>query len=61
MNRTYYANLVKVFYFNATTKFQDYKDSEPIEHTDSFCTYVMGRKIVVAEHTLDFVLDFDIC
>ncbi|EOY03315.1 Uncharacterized protein TCM_018195 [Theobroma cacao] len=60
MNQTYFVDLVCIFYFKATTKFQDYEDNEPVKRTDRLCTYVMGKRIVVAEHTLDIVLDLEI-
>ncbi|EOY00158.1 Uncharacterized protein TCM_009788 [Theobroma cacao] len=54
MNHTYYVNLVKVFYFNATTKFLDYEGNEPVAHIDRcdlFEQHAMDTKI--NEHAIN--------
>ncbi|EOY26246.1 Uncharacterized protein TCM_027709 [Theobroma cacao] len=47
-------------YLASSFFFLGLEDSEPVKHIDRIYTYVMGKKIVVTQHTLDFVLDFDI-
>lgn len=56
MNRGVYKNLVRVFYSNATNKFQDFVDESEIANSDRFTTYALGKQIVVVPYFLGIVL-----